>query len=221
MAQSRNVNQHPVTNWVPNKGTIKLNIDPRYGFFRLSQISGKPDSEWKKYAVDINGQIKFLSWGIIPETLGVASIISTLDGGYAIVYANVTNSSSIDPNGLFAVRLGLYAIFISRNQQTPSIPYILFQTSLSEVNATFVKCSVNYVRVGHICILTIEHFKITNFSQSPLTPFFNPMCVKVRFLSSGSVLSSNTSEYMDPNSNISVYGPKTASEYFVTPLTYG
>lgn len=26
---------------------------------------------------------------------------------------------------------------------------------------------------------------------------------------------------MDPNSNISVYGPKTASEYFVTPLTHG
>ncbi|KAF0543330.1 hypothetical protein F8M41_004113 [Gigaspora margarita] len=47
------------------------------------------------------------------------------------------------------------------------------------------------------------------------------MCVKVRFLSSGSVLSLNTSEYMDPNSNISVYGPKTASEYFVTPLTHG
>lgn len=71
---------------------------------------------------DVNGQTSFLSWGIIPETLGVASIISTLDGGYAIVYANVTNSSSINPNNLFAVRVGLYAILISRNQQTPSIP---------------------------------------------------------------------------------------------------
>ncbi|CAG8621603.1 756_t:CDS:2, partial [Cetraspora pellucida] len=211
---------NPVTlAWVPNLAAIVLNIDPRQGFIRQSQITRQPVSEWKQYDVDDNGQISFLSGDIIRSSLDISTIIGTLDGGYAIVFANVFNSS-ININDPFSVRAGLYAIFLARNQPNTGIPYALFQSSLPNLNTSYVRCSVDYSSVGHICTLTIERAttnttfaNLANSTRSLVTPSFNPFYIKVRFLSSGSVLSLSTIEKLNPDPSI--------AEYRVETLTYG
>ncbi|CAG8813042.1 3246_t:CDS:2, partial [Racocetra persica] len=43
---------NPATNvWVPNNAAIKMNIDPRHGFLRFSQVTRQNYSEWKQYDV--------------------------------------------------------------------------------------------------------------------------------------------------------------------------
>ncbi|CAG8642362.1 14528_t:CDS:2, partial [Racocetra fulgida] len=99
---------NPVTNaWVPNNAAIRMNIDPRHGFLRFSQVTRQNYSEWKQYDV----------------------------------FTNLVNST-----------------------------------------------------------------------RSIVTPFFNPFYIKIRFLSSGSVLSLSTIEQLTPY---------PASEYIVHTLTYG
>ncbi|CAG8691431.1 4157_t:CDS:2, partial [Dentiscutata heterogama] len=84
---------NPVTkSWTPNQAAIRINIDPKQGFLRLSQITGRPESEWKH---DANGQISLLSGDIIQEYGNVSTTIATIDGGYAIVYANNTANINI------------------------------------------------------------------------------------------------------------------------------
>ncbi|CAG8655814.1 16800_t:CDS:2, partial [Racocetra fulgida] len=201
--------------WVPNQASIVINIDPRMGFLRFSKITGQPNFEWKQYAVDDNGQISLLSGDIVEKISGFGTLIATIDGGYAIVFANVSNSG-ISSNDLFAVRAGIYGIFLARNQQTTTIPYLLFQSSLPDLNITNIRCSVEYADIAHTCVLTMKRaMNVTNVTSiaNPtqfITPFFNPYYIKLRFLSSGSVLSLST---LKVNTS--------QDDYIVTTLPYG
>ncbi|CAG8711116.1 15217_t:CDS:2, partial [Gigaspora rosea] len=208
---------NPVTNaWVPNQAVIRINIDPKQGFLRLSQIARSSDSEWRQ---DANGHISYLSGDIIQVITEIYTTIATLNGGYAIVFANVFNSSTIDDP--FAVRAGLFAIFLALNQQNTGIPYALFQYSLPNLNITTVRCSIDNTDVGHLCVLTIERaLNTTNFTSVSAnttnfltTPFFNPYYIKIRFRSSGAVLSLTTIQRLNPMPGI--------FEYYVTTLNYG
>ncbi|CAG8487164.1 6118_t:CDS:2, partial [Scutellospora calospora] len=112
--------------------------------------------------------------------------VITLNGGYAIVYANTTASmttGNITSNvTLVASRLkataGLYAIILNYNQTETPRAIILHEMSTPNVNLTFINlsCSVDYVFIGHTCIVTGT--SVQNV----------PFCIKVRFLSSGSLL---------------------------------
>ncbi|CAG8498268.1 hypothetical protein C2G38_2254183 [Gigaspora rosea] len=211
---------NPVTNaWVPNKAGIRINIDPKRGFLRLAQITRRPESEWRQYAIDANGHISFLSGDIIGGITEIYTTIATLDGGYAIVFANVSNNSVTNDDDPFAVRAGLYSIFLARSQPSTGIPVALYQTSLPNLNTTTVRCSVDFASIGHICTLTIERKNSTNFTSVSnatnflVTPFFNPFYIKIRFLSSGSVISLTTIQRLNPMPGI--------LEYYVTALNYG
>ncbi|CAG8636833.1 3436_t:CDS:2 [Dentiscutata erythropus] len=208
---------NPDTNvWGLNKAAIRINIDPKQGFLRLSQITRQANSEWQQYAVDANGQISLLSRDILQEYGNISTSIATTDGGYAIVYANSTNNINISDDP-FMARAGMYAIFLARNQPNTGIPYALYQSSLPNLNTTVVRCSVDYTGIGHICTLTIArattNFTNANATDSLITPLFSPFYIKVRFLSSGSVISLSTIQKLNPDPNI--------IEYSVDSLVYG
>ncbi|CAG8772801.1 11298_t:CDS:2, partial [Dentiscutata erythropus] len=71
--------------WTPNNAVIRINIDPS----------------------DVNVKISLLAGDIFMVPIEISTTISTIDGGYAIVFANVTPDSSISINNPFMTHPGL------------------------------------------------------------------------------------------------------------------
>ncbi|CAG8802529.1 18122_t:CDS:2, partial [Gigaspora rosea] len=139
------------------------------------------------------------------------TVLATLSGGYAIVYANTT-SRSTTPNTLsdqFTANAGLYAIILDYNQTNTSQSIILHEMPTPNIDIRFnsLHCSFDYVYVGHTCILAGMSINRTNINVAPttnatvaipVTITSTPFYLKVRFLSTGSVLK------LDPVFNITL-----------------
>ncbi|CAG8780325.1 8503_t:CDS:2, partial [Cetraspora pellucida] len=188
------------------------NIIPEKGFLRLSAISGTGDYEWSQYSQSIDEN--FTSFQL--------TVIATLDGGYAIVYANTTTRNTTFE---FASTAGLYVQILGYNQTSTPKRIILYE--LPQKNLTFLQlyCSVDYVAIGHSCIVTVNHTQTTvnqvNTTVTATTTVAGPagtsavpiattvpqsissqntdiFYVKIRFLSSGALLSLDP---VSPSSN--------------------
>ncbi|CAG8627461.1 33263_t:CDS:2 [Racocetra persica] len=163
------------TIWNPST-FISINVTPKRGFLYLSAVNGTNDFEWKQYAYNGDGSFSLLqsdkNYNIAFNTFQV-TVFATLNGGYAIVYANTTipSTSSNSLAAQFTANAGIYAIILNYNQSYTSNPIILHEMSTPNfiVRFTTLYCSVDYVYIGH----------------------------QLRFLSSGSVLK------LDPVLNIS------------------
>ncbi|CAG8509054.1 4564_t:CDS:2 [Cetraspora pellucida] len=188
------------TNWIPNS-FISININPKRGFLRLSGVSGTNDFEWRQYAYNGDGSFSLLqsdkSYNIGSNTFQV-TVFATLSGGYAIVYANttITSTPSNSLSAQFTANAGIYAIILNYNQSYTNDPIILHEMPTPNLLVAFTSlyCSVDYVNIGHICILaglSANNTRIitptTTTSATPTTSI-TPFYIKVRFLSSGSVL---------------------------------
>ena len=123
------------------------------------------------------------------------------DGGYAIIYANTTNSTDFrDP---FSPQGGVYAIFIPYNKTIRREPVVLYQTQVSRINFTAIDCDIAYVGVGQTCILTGKFLGRTVLN---VDTFY----IKVAFLSSGTVY--NVKSLNSSSGNI---------QYNIASLRYG
>ncbi|CAG8578353.1 2449_t:CDS:2, partial [Dentiscutata heterogama] len=206
----------PATNaWIPNEYIVN-NIVPKRGFLRLSVVRGTSDFEWSQYAYNDNGSFSLLqsdrvhdiySTGIIQVT-----VFATISGGYAIVHANTTrrNATSNTLSDQFIANAGLYAIILDYNQTNTSQSIILHEMPTPNINIAFrtLHCSVDYVYIGHTCVLSGISINSTRITITPTTTAAAPVTTTVvtttpfylttRFLSAGSVLK------LDPVFNISL-----------------
>ncbi|KAF0561761.1 hypothetical protein F8M41_019380 [Gigaspora margarita] len=194
------------TIWEPNE-LIVNNIVPRKGFLRLSRMRGTNDFEWRQYGYLKNGIFNLLQNNTFTTdstdlTNFQVTVVQTLDSGYAIIYSDMSFGSAI-----------LYAMKLKYNEKA-SVRFTLYQLTQPNITFTSLFCSADYVYVGHLCIATVSSTivsqaptNMTNISTATLIPLTISVTVlparpttsamqglyhlKIRFLSSGSVLEAN------------------------------
>ena len=101
--------------------------------------------------------------------------IATVDGRYALVYADSKNSNTTHKNPLL-LQGGIYAIFLEYGKVAIREPAVLYQTSITGLLFVGIDCSIEHLRVGQTCIVT--------FTNQTATDYFY---LKIDFLSSGTV----------------------------------
>ncbi|RIB27424.1 hypothetical protein C2G38_1777526 [Gigaspora rosea] len=192
----------PGTNWYPNEFIVN-NITPKNGFLRLSAVNDTYTKHLFSFLFsNDNGTFSLLQSDTVRSLQNPTSfqvtVFATLDGGYALMYANTTIRTFTSDNMLaaqFSENAGIYAIMLGYNQsKTPQI-FILYQ--LPNINFTRLFCSVDFVEIGHSCIAYAERTQTTTVSST--TTNSSTFYVKIRFLSSGAILSLDT---MFPPNNV-------------------
>ncbi|CAG8647701.1 5116_t:CDS:2, partial [Dentiscutata heterogama] len=174
---------------------IVNNINPLNGFSRLSMVSGTTNSNLSQFEHIGNGNFNLLKNNTIEVntiTYYELEVFSTLNGGYAIVFANTTKSNTTN-----SAHAGIYAIFLNNQTNTPS-KVILYESPNSNlIFNRFLVCSVDYVSIGHSCIIFIEETHIftnittnstTNSTNINTTTLVSAIATTIRFLSSGAVI---------------------------------
>ncbi|PKC06050.1 hypothetical protein RhiirA5_400596 [Rhizophagus irregularis] len=154
---------NPNTNeWSPDQdSTITLNVHRDDGFLRTTPITNSTGDE--------NNAIQLLGETIIEYPTGhPIGTVATTNGGYAIIYPNITMSTIP-----FSPQMKLYGIFLEYGKNIIQEPVILYQTRAPILEVTLINCDFAYIGVGQTCILTL------NTAQGQNT------FVKVDFLSSG------------------------------------
>ncbi|RIB21043.1 hypothetical protein C2G38_1137863 [Gigaspora rosea] len=174
--------------WSP-KAVIHLNVNSKLGFLRLA-FEGTASSYsygWQQYNVDDSGVVTMLKNDKIPTNKSGISITSTvmatIDGGYAIIYANSTIETN-NINNSFVIRGRVYADFISYNL-TKEERTILLYTLNDNVNFTGIYCDLVSVGVGQVCTITTDFI---NFNNNGTANNITNRYIRINFLSSGSLL---------------------------------
>ena len=119
------------------------------------------------------------------ESLSSSSVqikaMPTTNEGYAVIMANTTRSNDIttitDP---LAVGGQMFIYNLGYKASSVSAPKLLYQTPFDNLSFLALQCDVDYVNVGHSCVLTLN----TTTSPDISSPTYY---IKVSFLSSGSV----------------------------------
>ncbi|CAG8503401.1 9688_t:CDS:2 [Acaulospora colombiana] len=211
----------PDGHWSPNY-SINLNINPAMGFLRFSTITTS-NAIWQQYVVDNSGQLSLLSQDsfTVPNFSSFSvNVFSTVDQGYAIVYANSSASTGNNNTGIFNTLGGVYAFFLSYGQNITGNSYILYQTPIPNLTFRTVFCDIAFVGVGHVCTVSVSQTV-----QNTTDAYY----LKIFFLSSGSVLSFtpiSISNLTLSNVNVSFTGWSVTEMPFggytlnaITPLT--
>ncbi|CAG8464467.1 9392_t:CDS:2, partial [Dentiscutata heterogama] len=178
----------PDTNiWSPND-YITVNIEPRKGFLRLSTVRGTNNFEWVQYNYTGGGYFS-LSQSNTVENLNFAnlqvSVLPTLSYGYVIIYTNTTHRTLLE-NG------GLYAIFLNYSQKRTSQPFVLHEKSTQNIIFTKLTCSIDYINVSYVCVLTIEQKDLVPVNGTNNTSTItNTSYIKMSFFSTGPWLKSD------------------------------
>ncbi|CAB4376667.1 unnamed protein product [Rhizophagus irregularis] len=166
---------------------LVFNINKEKGFI-VCYNGPDPESTnvtWQQYKIEFDGKFNKLTHGTIKLTTGISdeayTLIPTVDEGYSFVYKVITNDLS---------RGQLYATFISYNQKG-SANFILYQSNLADIEPVPISCNIEYDGVGHTC--SVSGREVTRITTSNITHN------KVRFLSSGSIVSFNVTNLMPPN----------------------
>ncbi|CAG8468274.1 17254_t:CDS:10 [Cetraspora pellucida] len=170
-----NSNNH----WSP-QSSIELNINKKLGFFRLAFI--RKDDPLNPLCIPLsqftNPQVKLKSFQLVA--------MSTIDGGYALFYANSTEN--VSSNRTLAIRGTVYANFISYNKTVQDRTILLYEL---DRNVTFngIYCDLVAVGFGQVCTLSIDY---TNTTINPINNSTinnsTTSYVRIYFLTSGSVL---------------------------------
>ncbi|CAG8598003.1 17806_t:CDS:2 [Gigaspora margarita] len=197
----------------PNEFIVN-NIVPRNGFLRLCRVRRTNNFEWKQYGRFDHGSFSLLQHDtFITDSTDLTNfqvtVLQTLDNGYAIIYSNTLFTST-----------RIYAMKLKFNEKT-TIKFNLYELTQPNTTFTGLFCSVDYVYVGHLCVVSVASTMvsqtptnttvITTTTLAPLTtPVTTPLArpttstiqviyhLKIRFLSSGSVL---TTDQVIPNEN--------------------
>ncbi|CAG8806478.1 7793_t:CDS:2, partial [Gigaspora margarita] len=168
--------------------------DINYCFLRLSGVSGTNNHfEWKQYGYKGNGIFYLLQKDTLELPFNYQiTTFGTLNSGYAIVYANTTNSTSSNNTlaAQFTADAGLYAIMLNYNQTKTNKTTILHEMSTPNVKIRFsaMICSIDNVFVGHTCVaagIAVQNGSTTTSTLTNTTT--KPFYIKVHFHSTGSV----------------------------------
>ncbi|CAG8457669.1 3629_t:CDS:10 [Funneliformis mosseae] len=171
--------------WQPREG-IFINFDPDKGFFRFTPTM-HTDTIWQQY-----------------DNLSlISTVVSMVDGRYAIVFANSTDTTASLENP-FIPRGGVY-IYILDIHKTKREPAVLYQTPISGLKFVGIDCGASYVGFGQTCIVA-GVFTIRSVNKK--------IHLKIDFLSSGTVI--NVLPLID-----NIQRNPLIEEYFIEALRYG
>ncbi|KAF0456453.1 hypothetical protein F8M41_001351 [Gigaspora margarita] len=191
-----------------------LNFYPLFGQYILVTYTHATNTSDTSTYVDC-GMV--FDWGgnIIRPYQLQSYCIATLNGGYALIYTNTTNRTSTSDNILaaqFSEDAGIYAIMLSYNQSKTPQSFILYKLAIPNITFTSLYCSIDFVFIGHSCIVNIQTTTTTNSST-----FY----VKIRFLSSGTILSLD-SIFPPNNGNLTIVRTLPFGGYaIITGLDHG
>jgi hypothetical protein len=131
---------------------------------------------------DENNKIQLLGESVTIYPTGYPiETIATTNGGYAIIYPNITNSANpLSP------RMKLYGIFLDYGEDIKREPVILYQTQVPILEITSINCDFDYTGVGQTCIIIASTAQDQN------------AFVKINFLSSGTTY--DVKAFQSPNS---------------------
>src|SRR6266542_3768414 len=169
---------------VSSNSEIMLNINREKGFFRIASIRNTTDIEWQQYKAEPDGTITRLTNGILPFkdfSSSLATVIATVDEGYAVIYVNKTTTP-----------LSLLSVLHIGYNQTPVEPFSIYQASALNLTIISVSCNIVTVGVGHICTLTVNLKDPAGLQPDEIS------YVKINFLSSGLPLSSKVINRLFP-----------------------
>ncbi|KAF0548457.1 hypothetical protein F8M41_025964 [Gigaspora margarita] len=134
--------------------------------------------------INDNGSFSLLAEDIISSiqhpTSFQVTVFATLDGGYALVYANTTSRTFNSNNTLatqFSANAGIHAIMLDYNQSTTLQSVILYQFTTPNLNFTGLYCSVDFVYIGHSCIAYVtqtQTSQIQNVTTTVITTTITP-----------------------------------------------
>ncbi|CAG8577092.1 2470_t:CDS:2 [Cetraspora pellucida] len=179
------------TIWHPDQ-LIRNNIIPKNGFLYLSAVSGTNNLEWKQYEYKGEGRFALLhndTFDILDNNLNTNfqfTVLSTLNGGYAIVYVNSTNNIYANSNNNHTASdqftAGIYVTLLNYNQTKTSQKLILHEMTTPNISFSGISCSVNYDFMGHTCMILVQQLNVEP-NNITTTKFF----IKITFHSTGSV----------------------------------
>ncbi|CAG8502927.1 17379_t:CDS:2, partial [Dentiscutata heterogama] len=172
--------------WNPDlQSTIHLNINKKLGFLRVNFANKNNifSYEWQQYSIDDSGKLSMLQNFSFPlqqikgraPTSFVITPMATIDGGYALIYANSTNETV---NNSFFTRGSVYANFITYNN-TFQDRTILLYTLTNNVTFNTIYCGIVSVGFGQVCTLSVNNSIVNNITKE---------YIRIYFLTSGSVL---------------------------------
>src|SRR5947209_1632711 len=108
----------------------------------------------------------------------------TIDNGLGFVYSK--NYSQINNNSELEPHTYVYVNFFEPDINNFTDPFIIYQTSIPNINMKFSMCAADTMGIGYQCVLQLR--KITSVSTDSVYTGFN-LVLLVSFLSSGSVIS--------------------------------
>ncbi|CAG8529683.1 5131_t:CDS:2, partial [Gigaspora margarita] len=135
--------------------------------------------------------------------------MATIDGGYAIIYANSTNETTTT-NDSFTILGKVYANFISYNR-TDEDRTILLYTVNNIANFTGIYCDLVSIGVGQVCIIATNFI---NFNSNNTANNITKKYIRINFLLSGSLLKVDELSNL-PNLTVQSKG------WLATSMSYG
>jgi len=204
--------------WDPSRiGSVTPNINEDKGWLWTNFIRNTFDLSFKQFRMDsVKNEIVELSEGNTPIATDISGAIfrtiATVDEDYAIILANTTKPDD-NPDPL-KIRGQMFIFNIGYNTTDVSTPKFLYQIPLNNIVFNNMKCDIDFIEVGHSCILTLNQ-TITSNTTPPQAPTSKLYYIRVSFLSSGSVSGLDPIDRVIPTDNL------ITSSWNIRSLPYG
>ncbi|RIB22658.1 hypothetical protein C2G38_964091 [Gigaspora rosea] len=183
--------------------TFHLNINKKLGFLRVNIVKFNDSMlyKWQQYSINDSGNVSMLQTDSIvfnqyhEYTSFQVTPMSTVDGGYALIYANTSHSFDGDDSKSLSIRGTVRANFISYNKTVQDRTVLLYEISH---NITFVEiyCDIASIGVGQVCTISV---KLSTANNSSLE------YMRVYFSTSGSVSKLDASNFPNVTNITSVW----------------
>nr|CAG8451181.1 13626_t:CDS:2 [Entrophospora candida]CAG8485331.1 4221_t:CDS:2 [Entrophospora candida] len=174
--------------WNPSRiGSVTPNINENKGWLWTGFIRNTLGISFKQFTI-VTNEIVELTEGKTPIASDISGAIfksiPTVGEDYAIILANTTQPDN-NPDPL-KIRGQMFIFNIGYNTTDVSTPKFLYQIPLDNIIFSNMKCDIDYIEVGHSCILTLNQ-TIASTTTPPQAPTSKLYYIRVSFLSSGSV----------------------------------
>ncbi|CAG8643238.1 3004_t:CDS:2, partial [Scutellospora calospora] len=161
--------------WSP-QSVIQLNVNKKLGFLRFNTRNGVSDwSEWQQYSISNNGKLSMLKSANISITQSTqngtssyqSTIISTVDGKYAILNLNTSMITSNNTSSLTTFG-GLDARSNLPSEPFPTTPFAANVIS-NNVNQNSLNAATAFMKKDNTFLLASNYSNEKNNSWSVLT----------------------------------------------------
>ncbi|POG57780.1 hypothetical protein GLOIN_2v1791295 [Rhizophagus irregularis DAOM 181602=DAOM 197198] len=195
-------------------GFVERSIVPYKGFISIE----KPDKEgiaawhWFSNPDIITGEVvghkngEFHAPNLLSYTLVDSLNFLLIDGGFGFIYILKYNEAKgSDPNLQY---WRVYVSFLREGTDSPTIPYLVYQTTKRLNNITINSCTVTYNAEGYVCIMALNNTVINKKNSKSRTEI---NYYQLRFLSTGALeqlnrISNPTNSNTDIDFEILYYG---------------